>query len=353
MEAISTGSSTAFKSAAPGSAQYYEPVTPIPEGERYSYARMSRSDLHHQAQDAGKDQRSFYDDPDNTPIVIQAEPIAKHAPISHLEHPGQAKARRARSKSPSKLSVPAAESVGSDNQGTVFLANPHHTVMTNKDQYDLVDATASTEPVHAEYVNVNQLNIMPSQIKKSVTVPKGLSTLAELSIEDPPSMDPGEAQLWLLNQMQKLVEKFAGIYESTSVGPLPENIHGKAQLREIEEIYDEVQDEPSAPPIPPRTYSCSIQAASESAVSGKASKTFRHSKSIPSASPTDIKLERSPQRPPVRPKPDSQGMLNCNSTIMTKRHEGGLYCGVQDLSLLLLHACSSWKGKSFTTAFSS
>ena len=100
---------------------------------------------------------------------------------------------------------------------------------------------------------------------------------------------------------------------------------GTYQLQEIEEIYDEVQEEPSPPPVPPRTYNCSIQAASENSAPGKASKTFRHSKSVPSASPTDIKLERSSQHPPVKPKPDSQGMLNYYSTAMIKLHEEGFY----------------------------
>ena len=128
----------------------------------------------------------------------------------------------------------------------------HVTVSDNDEPYDVIDATASTEPIE-EYMDMSEEN-PPLQAKspqRSVTVHKELSALAETSNEDLSSMNPNEAQLWMLNQMQKLVEKFADI--STIVEPLP-NKQGNAKLQEID---DDIQMEP--PPLPTQTHSCSFQ----------------------------------------------------------------------------------------------
>ena len=321
MEAISVGSSAAFKPVAPEVNQY-EPVTPIPESETYSYPRVSRSERHLQTQSQVLDIKSLYDDPDAS-FTIQAQLPSqnqtKDKSPTHSAHPSRAKARRTRSKSPSK---PPTERVVPVNQTTVPPASPfqrvHLTVSDDKEPYDVVDATASTdsEPIE-EYVDMDEEN-PPQQAKsprRSVTVPKELSALAETSIEDLPNMNPSEAQLWMLNQMQKLVEKFAGIYETTAVGPLPKSMRGKvlpAQLQDIKEIYDNVQTEP------PTTQ----HMQNEGSASGR--KISRQPKTVYGAPPfsTNTKLlaaERSPRhqsaaayihRPPTKPKSDSPGKLS-------------------------------------------
>ena len=67
MEAIFAGSTATFKLTA---VESYERVTPFPDVEMYSYARMSRSEHHCHVQER-KDLKYLYDDPD-TPIMIQA-----------------------------------------------------------------------------------------------------------------------------------------------------------------------------------------------------------------------------------------------------------------------------------------
>ena len=319
MEAILAGSSAVFKPVTPES--QYEPVTPIPDSELYSYARMSRTQEHHHHTQERKDLKSLYDDPE-APIMIQAQipshsqPIAKDTPTPHLEHPSQARARRARSKSPSKPPLPTTERVVPDSQKfTRPPASPlrsiHMTISDDKEQYDLVDVAAGTEPIE-EYVDVDEqtspLHVQAKSPRRSVTVPKELSALAELSAENLSSMDPNdrESQLWLLNQMQKLVEKLAGVYESTTVGPLPKSQRGKvlpAQLQDIEEVYDNVQTEPPS-----------------HQTSRKISRQPKTVYASPTSS-TNTKLlaaERSPRhqsaaayihRPPIRPKPGSSGKL--------------------------------------------
>lgn len=321
MEAISAGSSAAFKPVAPES--QYEPITPVAEGEMYSYPRMSRSEHHHWEQEKKerKDLKSLYDDPD-APIMIQAQVPSQSqaiAPPSHLEHPSQARTRRARSKSPSKPPLPTTERVVPDSQKFTkppanTLQSIHMTISDDKEQYDIVDATASTEPIE-EYVDVDvdQENppLQDKSPRRSVTVPKELSALAEISVEDLSNMNPNEAQLWMLNQMQKLVEKFAGVYESTAVGPLPKSLRGKvlpAQLQDIEEVYDNVQTEPPT---------------HQKEGSGSSRKISRQPKTVyaaPSSSTNTKSLaaERSPRHqsaaayihhPPIRPKPGSSGKL--------------------------------------------
>ena len=162
MEAISAGSSAAFKPAAPES--QYESINPVSEGEVYSYARMARSQEHHHQTQERKELKSLYDDPD-APVMFQphipsqSQPTAKDPPPSHLEHPTHHKVRRARSKSPSTTAR-----VAPDNQKAARpLASPLQSIHNNnvmkmsddKKQYDIADATASTELMEG-YVEVNE-----------------------------------------------------------------------------------------------------------------------------------------------------------------------------------------------------
>jgi hypothetical protein len=102
------------------------------------------------------------------------------------------------------------------------VTSPQHilhaeTNFSDKGAYDDVDATTGLGI--EEYEGVSQQNL-PQQAKgpeRSVTVPRKLSALAEISVDDLSGMNPNEAQLWMLNQMQKLVEKFAGVYEATVI----------------------------------------------------------------------------------------------------------------------------------------
>ena len=335
MEAISSDSSANFKPTA--TEPQYEPIiqgSSTEAGEAYSYARVSRSDLHHQPQlQERKDLKSLYDDPDD-PIMTQAQIASQNRPTTKLspleyENPAKARRARARSKSPSKAPLATTERVVPDNQATVPPAGPrqgvHLTVSEDKDTYDDVDATASIDM----YEDMSQSN-QPLQVikspRRSVTVPKELSTLAETSVENLSVMNPNEAQLWLLNQMQKLVEKFAGVYESTAIGPLPKTAVGtptksnRGELlptQEIKEVYDEDLGEEPIPPVPPRTYSCTVQKTEETSTSGRAisrqyKSAYVRNKVPPSSTNTKpLAAKKSPHhhRPPLQPKPDSPSKL--------------------------------------------
>ena len=325
MEAIYAGSSAIFKPATPDS--QYEPVIPVPDNEVYSYARVSRFECHHQTQER-KELKSLYDNPDapvmiQTQVPSQSQVITKDTPPSHLEHPSQAKTRRERSKSPAKAPLAMTETLVPDNKNNTVppASSPQHmyvTVPDGKEPYDVVDATASTEST-GEYEDMNQENppLQAKSPRRSVTVPKELSALAETSIEDLSNMNPSEAQLWMLNQMQKLVEKFAGIYESTAVGPLPKETksnRGKVLPAQAEGVYENLQ---SLPPVPPRTYSCSVQ-KTEGSISSR--KISRQSKTVNAGNrPPPPSIERSPHHlstttgpPPLRSKPDVTGKLYHN-----------------------------------------
>ena len=313
MEAIHAGSSAAFKPAAPES--QYEPVTPIPEGEMYSYARMSRSERHHQAQER-KDLKSLYEDPD-APITIQvhapnqSQPDAKGKPPQNIR---QAKNKRAHSKSPVNVPSSAIKQLVPENKTpTISPATspqhvPHAEILSgDKGTYDDVDATAGLGV--EEYEDMSQQNppLQPKTPERSVTVPRELSALAEISVDDLSGMNPNEAQLWMLNQMQKLVEKFAGVYGATVVGPLTKEIksnRGKLLPAQTEDIYEDAQ---STPPIPPRTYSCLVEKTHQEESYLSTRKIGRQSKTVNEG--TKSSAERSPHHhskvayPPLLQKP--------------------------------------------------
>ena len=325
MEAISADSSAAFKPEAPES--QYEPVTPIPEGEMYSYARMSRSERYHQAQER-KDLKSLYEDPD-APITIQvqapnqSQPNAKGNPPQNAR---QARNERARSKSPvnipssthskSPINVPSSaikQLVPENKTPTISPATssqhvPHAEILSgDKGTYDDVDATAGLGVEEYEDMSQQNPSLQAKTPERSVTVPKELSALAEISVDDLSGMNPNEAQLWMLNQMQKLVEKFAGVYGATAVGPLTKEIksnRGKLLPAQTEDVYEDAQ---STPPVPPRTYSYSVEKTYQEESDLSTRKISRQSKSVNVG--TKSSAERSPHHhskvayPPLPQKP--------------------------------------------------
>ena len=148
---------------------------------------------------------------------------------------------------------------------------------------------------------------IPSTPKRNATIPKKLESVTEISLENLSNLGPKQAQLWMLLNMQKMVqkmEKMEEVYGSTQPlsskaerqsltkpipPPKPTLLCGKAEApappnypppEEIEEIYDEdigpelemaaeptrqdlyvnldtineaVEEDPP-PPVPPRTY---------------------------------------------------------------------------------------------------
>ena len=142
------------------------------------------------------------------------------------------------------------------------------------DSYEPLDCTSLAAPHTYEDALLKPPKSPEACPRKSTSVPKELSALSEITVEDIPSsnLSQKEAQLWTLNQMQKLVQKLEGMYEQIAVGTVTqigqqEKATPSATVQDIDEIYDEVDDIYRVPirglqfypPVPPRTHSCKVK----------------------------------------------------------------------------------------------
>ena len=119
-----------------------------------------------------------------------------------------------------------------------------------------------------------------STSQKSASIPRNLSSLFELSIDDLSDLTQSEVQVWMLLQMQKMVQKMEDVYETapavlspklTDKQPIPslppqevqdeiEKGHGDPQPTKRGVNYVNMDDLEKAlsgdppPPLPPRTY---------------------------------------------------------------------------------------------------
>lgn len=92
--------------------------------------------------------------------------------------------------------------------------------------------------------------IPPLQVQKSQSIPKKLETLSEISLENLSNLNSNDIQLWMLIQMQKVVQDTAEVtrnlgrsridsFEQPQASGLPPPPPFPPPLEEIEEIYDE------------------------------------------------------------------------------------------------------------------
>jgi hypothetical protein len=110
---------------------------------------------------------------------------------------------------------------------------------------------------------------LPPSPRRNVTVPQELSGLSELSIDDISELNQSKAQLWLLNQMQKLVQKkIEGIHpsETPMEGKRPsfDEAQGNQGMYGLQMLIDQHPNLPYAqsieahnaqgPPVPPRAH---------------------------------------------------------------------------------------------------
>ena len=109
-------------------------------------------------------------------------------------------------------------------------------------------------------------------ISKSSTIPRVMSSLQELSIDNLSDHDltPNEVQVWMLLQMQKMVQKMEDVYETgpqaftphtASKRPVPppplEETHHSRQQSTLYANMDALEvalSNTPPPPLPPRTY---------------------------------------------------------------------------------------------------
>ena len=274
MEALSSGSSANFRASTAGA--QYEPVSEA-LGDLYEEAHVCVPD--HTHREAEEVRIVEYEEPDlNIVPQTQAHPhqnqylqlstLPEEHTYTGLQPQAQQRFNRyspsrspVQHRSPSRITVKPAET---------HVPTGQWTTITENDCYESLDyASART------YENTSLLKPPPIPgPRKSSSVPDELSSLSEITVEDIPgsNLSQNEAQLWTLNQMQKLVQKLEGMYEQIAVGAYtgrPENVPAPPG-QDIEEIYDEIDDQvpiqaivspssSSKPPIPPRTYSCRVK----------------------------------------------------------------------------------------------
>ena len=128
---------------------------------------------------------------------------------------------------------------------------------TTDSYYDDVIATTNTDA----YVVMHPK--LPPSPQRNVTVPQELSALSELSIDNISELSQSKAQLWLLNQMQKLVQKkIEGIQPSEGKQPSIDEARENQgdyglhmlidQHPNLPHIKSTADHDVQGPPVPPR-----------------------------------------------------------------------------------------------------
>lgn len=214
----------------------YEDITSPTEGETgvYSYARV------HGYQHQGvKDLRVFYED------------ATSLAPTS------QQKQQNVIRKSP-VLGRRGYENPTKPQKATRAVVHEDQLLQETTDSYyDDIIATTSTDA----YVVMHPK--LPPSPQRNVTVPQELSALSELSIDDISELSQSKAQLWLLNQMQKLVQKkIKGIQPSEGKRPSIDEARENQGDHGLHMLIDQHPNLPytkstadhdaQGPPVPPR-----------------------------------------------------------------------------------------------------
>ena len=205
--------------------------------------------------------------------------------------------RRARSKSPLTIQVvpPSMPKHSKPPQATGTSPSDMEAGL-----YEVVDDNSGPEPYEVQHPSPQR---SPS-MKKNVTVPKGLSILAEISVEGLSSLSESEheTQLWHLNQMQKQVQKSEDVDEYETMGPASSTYEQEIlklnRLLEIEEIYDGPGDQ------------MTVFREDSAAVARKRAQDLHQGKMVHGASPytqksTSHNLVPTGKPPITKPKPGS------------------------------------------------
>lgn len=188
MEAIQPGSSTAIRSP-----NTYETVSPFTEDNRYSYYTS------HEPQPP--ESAVIYDEPDITGIT------ESHGALAQVQEPPPAEA---------EYDEPILMSPTTTNQTCSQPQNAEsHKEKSDDDDYKMIYSNIPEELAHEleredSYVEIVQTN--PPAPSRNVTIPKEMDSITEISSENLDNLDPKEVQLWMLLQMQKMVQKMEDVY---------------------------------------------------------------------------------------------------------------------------------------------
>lgn len=159
------------------------------------------------------------------------------------------------------------------------------------------ESTASDEAEHVyESIHITTME-KPTEYAKltSFDLPDDLESLADISSDYLANVDPRKAQLWMLLQMQKMVQKIENVYETVGyytrpLQPQPPEALQKDPLKvEVEDLRSRRQHyvnlstiseavsqiEKPLPPMPPKTYK-DQEAKNEVGQSEVADETKKH-----------------------------------------------------------------------------
>ena len=187
MEAIEPGSSNSMGSP---TADSYEIVSPLRQGDAYSYI-IQHTNLQEVQQSV------IYDEPDTT-RKIQATQQASYPSSSSLAMYDDViqTSTQPQSHSRQKMFNPMPGATDSGDEGDEVYENL-------PDDSDLYEAAEST------YIETEAKPTM----KRSTTFPRTLESISEVTLENLTNLDQKQAQLWMLLQMQKMVQKMEDVYE--------------------------------------------------------------------------------------------------------------------------------------------
>ena len=339
MEAIQPGSSTVVRSP-----NAYETVSPFTEDNRYSYYTS------HEPQPP--ESAVIYDEPDITGIT------ESHRVLTQAQEPPPAEAEY---DEPILMSPTATNQTCSPTQKA-----ESHKEKSDDDDYKMIYSNIPEELAHEleredSYVEI--VHTDPPAPSRNATIPKEMDSITEISLESLHNLDPKEVQLWMLLQMQKMVQKMEDVYgTSQPMSPRvskrpttkPYYAYGKAKappppssldspseaMKETDhedtgseptrqDLYinldtiSEAITESPPPPIPPRTYqdvdSCRRRTHSDS-------KTGSQSTESAASRPDQSRLynarSRSKTLPPLttaRPEPSP----TLGQDIQVNQHQNG------------------------------
>ncbi len=188
MEAIEPGSTNSLGSPI---ADSYKIVSPLQQNEAYSYV------AHHGKYMQEPQQPVIYDEPD-TPRKMKAVRQASNSLFSSPE--------------PDVYDDVTDTSILILKQRNLEL-NPSITDSEDEDGAVYEDLPADSELyMDEEESTYTDMEARPT-MHRSITIPKTLESVSEITLENLTNLDQKQAQLWMLLQMQKMVQRMEDVYE--------------------------------------------------------------------------------------------------------------------------------------------
>ena len=211
MEAIEPGSSASVKPARLGSYEDVSPSTDQEDSDAYSYVQVQ-----HVRKDPPLQAPPIYDEPytKEAQTVYQGNKIPSIPISTASEHENSNKLPAA--KDPSKEAsykrlIQMSEVSGGQDMSKTFKIQDDDE--DDDDDIEIYDDVCPEELFDYEDLSTEVSSPPP----RSSTVPKHLEATSEISLEHLNKLDPKEAQLWMLIQMQKVIQKMEDVYDTPQI----------------------------------------------------------------------------------------------------------------------------------------